>query len=297
VIDNSAKNLFLKRALHWIGSALAFFGVVFVVTRLRDYGAAIDFSSFDKTQWIIIFNFILLYCAANLFLARAWWYILQHLSVLSPLRWAIKAYGISQLARYVPGNLFHFAGRQAMGVSAGISGWALAKSSVWELSLISIAGSLFTLLTLPLFVSTSSIIVLSPAVFVTVLIGAVNLLWRIISPSIAKAFLCHIAFLIISGAIFTLIFMLKTEEPFFPLLHWSSVCGAFILAWLSGLIMPGAPAGIGIRELVLLFLLKGVVAEDDLIFIIVAGRMVTVCGDFLFYLFSYILPNSNSSVA
>jgi len=45
---------------------------------------------------------------------------------------------------------------------------------------------------------------------------------------------------------------------------------------------PGAPAGVGVRELVLLFLLKNVVAEAELLLAVVLGRLVTVMGDLLF---------------
>ncbi len=60
--------------------------------------------------------------------------------------------------------------------------------------------------------------------------------------------------------------------------------GAFVISWLVGLITPGAPAGVGVRELVLLFLLKGVVAEVDLLLAVALGRVITVIGDFLFFL-------------
>ncbi|MDZ7598490.1 MAG: hypothetical protein U5J82_09410 [Desulfobacterales bacterium] len=30
-----------------------------------------------------------------------------------------------------------------------------------------------------------------------------------------------------------------------------ALCGAYVIAWLAGLVTPGAPAGVGVRELVL----------------------------------------------
>jgi uncharacterized membrane protein YbhN (UPF0104 family) len=59
--------------------------------------------------------------------------------------------------------------------------------------------------------------------------------------------------------------------------------GAYIVAWLVGLATPGAPAGVGVREVVLYSLLKPFVSDSDLLTAIVLGRMVTVAGDLAYY--------------
>ena len=76
-------------------------------------------------------------------LAYAWWNLLEQFGASVSKRWAAKIYGLSQLAKYVPGNIFHLAGRQAMGMSAGVGGRILAKSALWELGIILIAGAVF----------------------------------------------------------------------------------------------------------------------------------------------------------
>ena len=58
--------------------------------------------------------------------------------------------------------------------------------------------------------------------------------------------------------------------------------GAYVLAWLAGLVTPGAPAGVGVRELVLLALLKGSVGQTELLLAVLLGRLVTVGGDVAF---------------
>jgi uncharacterized membrane protein YbhN (UPF0104 family) len=68
-------------------------------------------------------------------------------------------------------------------------------------------------------------------------------------------------------------------------------CGAFVIAWLAGLVTPVAPAGIGVREFVLLFLLKGLVLESDLLVTVLLSRVVTVAGDVLFFLAALCLPS------
>ena len=66
-------------------------------------------------------------------------------------------------------------------------------------------------------------------------------------------------------------------------LAWPAACGAYTAAWLAGFVTPGAPAGLGVRELVLVFLLDGHAAEPDLLPAVVLSRVVTVLGDTFFF--------------
>lgn len=282
----------LKSGLHWGGSALAIAGVVFVVLRLRDYGEQINFDRFGLPEWIILGSFTLVYSVSNLILPQAWRRLLSKFGAPVTYRWAVRVYGISQLAKYVPGNIFHLAGRQAIGMAAGLPGWPLAKSSVWELGLLTLAGAMFGVLALPLVVSSVSVSNVAITFVVTVIASAI-LLGRYSGQLAARAFVWYVCFFSASAAIFVGLIKLVSSLSLSDASMWLAFGGAYVLAWLAGFITPGAPAGVGVRELVLLFLLKGEIAEADLVFIILLGRMVTVLGDFLFFLSSSIISKRN----
>lgn len=74
----------------------------------------------------------------------------------------------------------------------------------------------------------------------------------------------------------------------FNMQHVLPIIGAYTIAWLAGLATPGAPAGIGIREAIALVLLGKWMEKDELLTAIVAGRMITIVGDLLFFLISWI---------
>lgn len=57
-----------------------------------------------------------------------------------------------------------------------------------------------------------------------------------------------------------------------------------MVAWLLGLLVPGAPAGIGIREAALIYLLNGVVPQVEVLTSVMLARAVTVIGDLLFFI-------------
>ncbi|MHA1567625.1 MAG: hypothetical protein ACTSX7_20120 [Alphaproteobacteria bacterium] len=270
----------LNRILHGIGSLLAIAGLVMVVVRLRDYGAEIDFSRFNASLWSGITVLALIYALVNLALALAWWSLLTELGARTTCRWAVRTYGISQLAKYVPGNIFHLAGRQALGMAPGIPGFALVKSSVWELGLIALAGALFGVLVLPLVLTPLTMSLTAGALVVVAAFLVIGVrYWA--GENAARAFVLYLGFHVVSGAIFVGLIGLLTNDWYS--LPWVGAGASYVVAWLIGMLTPGAPAGVGVRELVLLFLLKNVAAEAELLLAVVLGRLVTVVGDLVFF--------------
>jgi len=62
---------------------------------------------------------------------------------------------------------------------------------------------------------------------------------------------------------------------------------AYLLAWLAGLVVPGAPGGLGVREGVLVFLLGGVSGEAFAVALAVAMRFVSTTGEAIFALVGF----------
>jgi hypothetical protein len=283
------KILKLQRNLHWAGSGLGLLGIAFVGFRIRDYSASHDFSQITVTEWAAMLGLALLYGLASLMLALAWRNLLGGLGAKVTRQWSIKTYGVSQLAKYVPGNIFHLAGRQVMGMGAGVPAGALAKSAIWELGLIAIAGTIYGWLVLPLlapgFPPLAGVVLLLGA-----MLGIAYLLRRAISSHVAAAFGWQVLFLAVSGGIFVAVTGLLAGSSELKTQTWLPLGGAYVVAWLAGLVTPGAPAGAGVRELVLLLLLRRMVAEADLLMAIFLGRIITVAGDCLFFIAASRLP-------
>ncbi|HET8705598.1 MAG TPA: hypothetical protein VFM46_04765 [Pseudomonadales bacterium] len=277
------KSLKLKQLLHFAGSACAVIGIVFIAQRLFQYSATIHFAQFSARDWLLLGSLAITYGLANLLLAVAWWQLLNGLSAHTPSTWALKAFGISQIGKYVPGNIFHIAGRQALGMAAGIPAAPLAKSSLWELGLLCVAGGLFGALALPLVVPQLTTI-LSSLLFLGAITAAGALILKFTSRAFACAFILYIAFLGCSGSIFLGTTVINHPASPFASADWFAIIGAYVIAWLIGLLTPGAPAGVGIRELVLLFFLQHRINEAELVLAVILGRMITVGGDLLFYL-------------
>lgn len=271
----------LKGWLNGLGYALGLAGVLFVGIRLHAYEEQLEVSSLSLSVWGSLALLALIYGFTNMFLARAWWCQLKIFAIESSWAPTLRIYGLSQLARYVPGNIFHLAGRQALGIAAGLQARPLVKSAAWELGSIAVAGAAFGVLIVPM-VWTSLNQFVAVAVFLLLLFVIFVILDRAISKAAAVALLWQSLFLSISGLIFLgTLLLLADHVSFYPLIP--SLCGSFVVAWLLGLLTPGAPAGVGVREAVLLYLLEGLIVPQTLLLAIVFGRLVTVLGDLFFF--------------
>jgi hypothetical protein len=272
-----------RRTLSWVGSCLAILGVLFVGFRLHSYWLELDPTRVTLLGWVAIAALSFVYSAANFLLAIAWWHLLQFLGATATRIISIRIYGISQLAKYLPGNIFHLAGRQVLGMAENIAGWILIKSSIFELFLIAIAGSIFGWLALPLiwsgFHESAGLFLLVGNIIIVAFVLA-----YFIGQQTMWAFMWQILFLFTSGGIFVVLLNITSGFESLSATQSLTIGAAFIIAWLAGLVTPGAPAGIGIREFVLLFLLKSIVSDSELLLTILISRIVTVFGDIWFYL-------------
>jgi uncharacterized membrane protein YbhN (UPF0104 family) len=285
-IKKVAENETVKRYLSWAGMGLGVLGIVFIVIKLAQYNGQIDYSRLTLFDWLAFGGLALLYGVASwMLLPWAWNNLLKHYGISISLLWAIRTYGLSQLAKYVPGNIFHLASRQAIGVAAGLPGWPLAKSTFWDLVLEAISGIFFGILVLPSFfpgITTLETLIIFVVAFLIYFL-AVSHWW---SRWVAYAAGAYTLFLSFAGIIFVLVLSLWSGTENLPIV---SICGAYVVAWLIGLITPGAPAGAGVRELVLYALLRTSIPQTDLLYVIVIGRIVTILGDVVFYGMSLVM--------
>lgn len=271
----------LRQILHCLGLLLGIMGIVFVAQRLAMYHEQIDLTSINIVGYAAIGVLSIAHGASNVLLAAGWHDILARLGVERTFRWTIWAYAMSQLAKYVPGNIFHLLGRQALGASAAISHGSLAKSAVMELAIIAFCTVFFLPLLLPVAWPKSGAFA-SVVLFVAVILSSIILTARFLGQRLARSAAFYSAYLTISGTIFISVYLLCGGEAGPD--DMPTIAGAYVLAWLVGLCTPGAPAGLGVREAVLLTLLTDIAAPPVILLAVVMGRVVTVLGDFEFYL-------------
>lgn len=207
----------------------------------------------------------------------------------------------TQIAKYLPGNVFHYFSRQMLGRHIGLSHPGLIASTLLEeVSLlqaalaIAIVGGLTTGTKLGLGISVpllAAAVVVSPAALSALDAVLRRLPWvgprmRPLPPLaisralglLSPAILIQTLALVLAGAL--LVFLQVASWPDAEL-SWLRLIWVFALACAAGMVVPGAPAGLGVREAVLVLQLGPFLGAAEAGALAVAMRLVTVGGELL----------------
>ncbi len=205
--------------------------------KLGEYGSHIEFSKFSCGTLLALLVLTVTYGTAKLLLALAWRDLLKHFGIVASTRWVVRTYDITQLAKYVPGNILHLASRQAIGQAAGLPPWPVAKSAVWELGLMSAAGSLFAVLVVTFFLDGVTDLMALSAYFAAVGVTTWSA-YRWVGPWMALGLGWYVVFLALSSICFFVILSLVVSPGAITDSSIVGLCGAYVVAWLAGLVTP-----------------------------------------------------------
>lgn len=199
----------------------------------------------------------------------------------------------SQFAKYLPGNIFQYAARHALGRQLGIGHGSLASAAILEAVLLISAASFIVALfgaTLvrSLFADAPNIPAIS-ALLVLMIVPAIAYLPRIAKWQwLPRHNMGHVAMFLFGYLVFFCVFGCL----FLAILAWSTgslppapqVFSSASLAWLVGFLVPGAPAGAGLREAALTLAAGAQKGNSEVLSAIVLFRLVTLLGDLLAFL-------------
>jgi uncharacterized membrane protein YbhN (UPF0104 family) len=230
----------------------------------------------------------------------AWRQILAALGQPLPTRPAATVFLLAQFAKYVPGNIAHQVGRVVLATRQGVAATTASLSLVLELLLL-IAGSLavaspFLLtrghevlmearqegLSLSIWIAgalAACAVLLLPAAlrligrrYAAVLPSAVEnagaCLWRAFALMTAASFVLGLSLWWLGQNLFA-------DKPLVAVVPLVPLC------FVAGLLTPGAPAGLGVREALLLTLLSPVYGSPQAAIISVLFRVASMIADLI----------------
>ena len=213
--------------------------------------------------------------------------------------WATySVYAKSNLAKYLPSNVVHYAMRQLYGTSLGIKQKELLFSSVLEIFCMALTALILSLaLAKDVFIQFVSdsfqrawLLPVLIIVVAALVVGAILFLRKknisaseILSYLKQKAFRLSLIFVIcliacnltIYGTTLLILLSPSVDIGTYGLLIISSG----IVSWFIGFITPGVPGGIGVREAVMLLMLSPVIPDDIIIFAAVVQRLAFIFSD------------------
>lgn len=241
----------------------------------------------------------------------AWAYTLRHNSQARvPFGAAAYVYCLCNICKYLPGSVFHFAGRQILGARLGWRHAAIARATLLEiggtvigicLTALAIAASPagrdgldaalqrwdFAAAHWPL-LATGAAATGLVALMVFARLGLFEKLFGV-SPRPA---LTAIGFNTVYFALYAAMAMAFANQLAADLSAADlALAGiAFLIAWLAGFVVPAAPGGIGVRESVLVLLLSGTGAGGAVALALGLGmRCVNTLGDIACLVLAHLL--------
>ena len=247
------------------------------------------------------------YAASFFLISSAWRRLLNWFGEAGAApRTCHRLYARTQIARYLPGNVMHMAGRHVAGRGAGFGHARQAAAAVYEvLGLLGAAGAVALLGARTLAPDSALAIPAAAALVVAALAGVVCLLGLVPratrlarrlglddlhasarTPRLVPVVLSYAAFFLTAGlillAITSVLAQTRDIDPF-------AIVSISALSWAVGFITPGAPAGTGVREMALVLALEPMFGAPTAVLVALAFRVTTTTGDVLVFFLSFLM--------
>jgi hypothetical protein len=237
-----------------------FFGLsLFCIARILEQNSIkLSLQDLQPSSYILLFLALVITLCAHTWSAYVWYIILRSFRIKNlDLSGILSLYLVSNIYKYVPGNIGHFYLRityltkagyplDLAGVSVLLEPILMALAALW-LGLVCIVSSLLAKIGLGILGIISISFLIQPRILNHFFKSKEHEVPYLLIPLIGE-----IIFILIRGGGFLL------TATALGLAHYKTVelMGAFSLAWLCGLIVPGLPGGLGIFEATLLTLLN-----------------------------------------
>ncbi|NES80062.1 MAG: UPF0104 family protein [Moorea sp. SIO2B7] len=262
----------IKSFLRWfiLGGTL-----FFVLKAFKDHWREVAAIRIDSAGWIMLVIALIITLFAHIWSGWVWTWILKIFQQPLGQKQAIKVYLKTNIAKYLPGNVWHFYGRILAVYKAGGSLGAASLSVLLEPILMAASALLIALISSGFgWITTASdkcILGLQIIILMGVLLAihpriidpVVHLLSRLkgnakdtdkvkINKYPLLPLLGELGFLILRGTgfLFVLLALMSVNHNQIP-----QLLSVFSFAWLLGLIVPGAPGGLGVFEATVIALL------------------------------------------
>ena len=291
-----------NRILKYIGNALMILSLIFIVYKLATMDIDYHILLVPRTLiWLVILSG--LYALHIALLPISWKNIIYMITGRKlPLISVQKIFCKANLMKYIPGNIFQYVGRNEIAINYDLSHKKIALTTILDVGanvlgvlVISLIGYLSGWKSwLQNNMDNISRIgqVAMVGVALLVLLGIllkkyIRKLWQKIQVYFTienlriyvKCVLLYMFFAVYTGLIYVVVLQEILGVPIsfgdYPLL-----IGAYLLSWLLGFLMPGAPGGIGIREAALTLFLTGYFDMEMILLGIIIYRLVNTLGDF-----------------
>ncbi|MCL2938976.1 MAG: lysylphosphatidylglycerol synthase domain-containing protein [Trichodesmium sp. MAG_R02] len=282
----------IKPYLRWIILGVTLF---FLAKTLKDNWEQVLQIRISDSGWVSLGTAFIITIMAHLWSGWIWFWILKEFNQSVNLWWAIRVYLVTNIAKYLPGNIWHFYGRITETKKAGVPVEIAILSVLIEPLLMAAAalgvasfGSSQESLFLQFLCFFAVLSIVHPRILNPVIKYLVKIKLKVkksdLEPTTElklerypiKPFVGEICFVLLRGSGFLLTMFAFNSIEFNQILLIFSV---FSLAWLLGLVVPGAPGGVGVFEATALALLEPKFSPGIVLSAVAFYRLISVLAE------------------
>jgi uncharacterized membrane protein YbhN (UPF0104 family) len=300
--QNFGNAVVMRRIILIAGVAVLVASLVYLVIVVRNGLSELPEIAWTATSLASVGAGIAIYVAAVAVWSGGWAVLLTAVGQPARVVNSFTIIGISQITKYLPGNVVHHIGRAALATKFGLGSANVVLSMVLEFFWMVAAAVACALVAFALtdaadvqsllpFGRFSFAVLFAAAVAIPLggFVAARKLGGRLLRqqsddtsarlPDFGRSginFLSHWATFLLQGAILVLIAQSIFDITFSD--YWLAV-GAFALAFVAGFVAPGVPAGLGVREAVLVAGLSLEMSAGSALAVATAHRLINVVGD------------------
>lgn len=279
-----------KLAFYIVGTVLLLASLVYVGLGILRNWSSLEQVRLQSLPWLVACGAF--YAVSHISTGMSWPLTVRQLGTRMSFRDGLRIGLLAQIGKYLPGNVAHYAGRGILAKQIGISFTTTGISTAIELGSAVSAVMMVAAIAVafdPRPIAWLPVIPSSGLLFAATLGVAMAVTWawlfrKGVRPIfVAGPTLCLAVSFTLSGlSIYALSHALGHLGIPLPM-----AVGIFAIAWGVGFVVPGAPAGLGVREAILLALLGPVVGPGPAIAIALFHRLVTAAVDAVAALVGY----------
>ncbi len=282
----------IKPYLRWIILGLTLF---FLAKTLKDNWEQVLEIRINDSGWVSLGTAFIITTMAHVWSGVVWFWIIKEFHQKVNLRWAIRVYLQTNVAKYLPGNIWHFYSRIAATKQVGIPVEIAILSVLIEPLLMAAAALGVALVSstqeswfLQFFCFLAVISIVHPRILNPVIKYLVKIKLKVKKSDSEEAtelklerypmtpFCGEFCFVLLRGSGFLLTMLAFNSIEFNQILLIFSV---FSLAWLLGLVVPGAPGGVGVFEATALALQEQKFSPGIMLSAVAFYRLISVLAE------------------
>lgn len=302
---------YAKTILKWLMYAAVLACIVYFIRAFLHHAEQLPPIRWSLTTFLLAVLSAVSVVVTHFFGTHVWRLLMSDQGHRVPTRLAVQVFFISQLGKYLPGNVGQFIGRgvlaKSTGIPVGVAVGTAIFEGIWNLVISSSLALLATVVLWDLhFAQNGSSALTSKLAWILPL--ALVAPW--LSIKLLNAFLPQLSMKIGGGQLIRLPqlrtsllvsllilinflqqgYIVKLQgELFFahPDIDWFSITLLYSSAWVVGYVVPGAPGGLGVREAMMVLLLTPLVGAAVASGLAVSMRLTTLLGDGLSVLIGF----------